>query len=185
MDEYRFISMDDGADPVAWLALLVSILAIAWTVWNELTSYRRRQADEYWYRGIFSPNCVEPLVSFLNHHIAALQEIDVSRATAEDTRRVCEEFSKKKEELLARLWVSRLFSADYYDIACEQLDGIEDAMATKFARWVVKPAAASGRDLESLRDDAVGKTAVIFAAAARIDLNKFARDQKKTLRNRR
>jgi len=185
MEAFYVVVGEDGVDPVAWLALVVSVLTVAWTVWSEFTSYRRRQADEHWYRGIFSPNCIEPLVEFLNLHLSSLQSIDVGKATADETRRFCEDFASRKESLLSKLWVSQLFSGDYYSLACEQLDEIEDEMVTKFGGWVMKPASASGRDLETLRDEAIAKVTIVLASAARINLNRFSEQQKRIMKRRR
>lgn len=186
MESYNFIvGGEAGVDPVALSALLLSLFAAGWAVWNEFTGYRRKQADEYWYRGVFSPNCVMPLIEFLNDHLEGLQSIDVGKIGPDRARQFCEDFAGRKESLLSKLWVSQLFSSDYYSIACGRLDDIEDEMAQKFGGWAVKPSSATGRDLEALRDSAIAGVAEVLAAAANIDIHKFVRQQKKALKAKR
>lgn len=179
MDHYSLaIGADKGPDTVALIALFLSVLSLFWMIWSEFTGYRRRQADEYWYREIFSPNCVEPLIVFLNEHLSSLQGLDIATAGVEETKNVCDEFAKKKEHLLERLWVSRLFSANYYSMACGQLDDVEDHLAVTLSGWVVKSAIATDRDIGTLRDKAIENVTLILSVAAKIDLNKFAKLKK-------
>lgn len=173
------VEAPQSVDLTAWIALIVSLVTLGWMIWSEYTGYRRRQADEYWYREIFSPNCIEPLIEFLNDHIASLQKMDVSKVKVDETRRFCSNFSDRKEDLLGRIWISDLFSSTYYDFACAQLDEIEDAMVTCFGGWVVRPGSAVNDDIQMLRRDSVEKMSCVLASAADINLNAFIRKQRK------
>jgi hypothetical protein len=173
---YLLIGAPAGADPTAWVALLLSVSVFAWTIWNEYASARRRQADEYWYRRILGPNCIEPLVEFLNDHINRLQLINVGSLTAEASRDFCADFAQRKEALLAKLWISRLFSADYYDFACRRLDDVEDIMSSTFGSWLVKPAVAAQGDLVELREQAITRVTEVLAMAAKIRMSGLRRN---------
>lgn len=174
MSSYYYVT-SGGAEPTAWLALFLSLCALGWGVWVELTGHRRRRADEYWYRGIFSPQCVEPLIEFLNEHVASLQRIDCSKVTVRDTRKFCDDFSDRKEKLLSRIWISKLFSPKYYDVACDKFDEMEDNIAKKLGGWVLKPSDASPRDLDFLANDAIEGISGVLAAAEKVTFKDFSR----------
>lgn len=172
---YYFEMPDTSSNAVAWIALVISAGALIWTVWTEFNGYRRRQADEYWYRTVFSPNCIEPVITLLNEHLESLERVAPDTAADEVRRAYGEMFAQKKEDLLAKLWISRMFSDAYYDLACSHLDNIEDEMAERFGTWAMKPDSACRRDLVMLRENAVVSVTKVLQAAAQIDLNRFLR----------
>lgn len=175
MDSYYFAAEESGANMVALIAVLISLLTLGWTVWSEFTGYRLRQADEYWYRSVFSPNCIDPIIKLLNEHLADLESVSHGKHSVEERRKYGESFAKKKEEILLRLWISHMFSDAYYSTASRCLDGLEDDMAERFSSWGVKPVAACQRDVVILREGAVSGVTEILRAAANIDLNGFLR----------
>lgn len=174
MDGYYIVSGErSGVDIVACVALLISIGTLVWTIWNEYSSVQRRRADEYWYRQVLGPNCIEPLVKLLNDHIDDLQRVDTEKLTIEESRNFEAKFCFRKEELIAKLWLSHLFSASYYQLASDELDGIEDGMAGKFGAWFYSAKADRQADMLSLREDAIRRVTHILANAADMRLRSF------------
>ena len=174
MDTY-VIGADAGGDTVAIIAVVISLLTFGWTIWNEINSYRRRQADEHWYREIFSPHCVEPVIELLNNLLKTMREDLGPASTIDDYRRCSDRYCQEKEAVLRRVWVAALFSNDFYDRAKAELDGVEDELVTTFGAWSMKGGSRSQHDADSLERQIIAKVTKVLAEASRIDLRRFGK----------
>lgn len=165
---YTYSVNGGGVDPVACLALIVSIGTLGWTVWCEFTGAGRRRADEYWYRSVLAPNCIEPLIDLMNEYVAALATLNTDM-TFEESQAFCDSFAQKKERLLARLWISKLFSSEYYDQACLELDHIDDFFVQTFGAFFMRGKSAEQIDFSSLRDEAIARISNLLREAYSIE----------------
>ena len=170
-----FIGSDSGSDAVAIAAIVISLLTLSWSIWNELNSYRRRQADEHWYREIFSPHCVEPVIDLLNKLLKTMRENLKEGSSIAQYRECSDNFGAQKEEVLRRVWVAALFSDDFYDYAKTQLDGVEDDLVKAFGAWSMRDGLRSQNDADALERGIIARVTKILGEASTIDLRRFGK----------
>lgn len=166
MSSIMLVSEQD-ADLVAWLALVVAFITLAWTIYWERVSARRRQIDEYWYRQIVGPNCVEPIIAFLNKWIDELL-VHGANPPAATLDAMYTTFCTEKESLLSKLWLSKLFSNSFYDEAEETFDQVEDVFAEELTRshaHANKPTLSPG-NVQVVREKLIESATNLLVSAA-------------------
>lgn len=174
MDTY-VIGGERGTDVVAVVAVVISLLTLAWTMWSEINSYRRRQADEHWYREIFSPHCVEPVIELLNALLKSMREELNPSSSIDEYRECSDRYCRQKEAVLQRIWVAALFSDSFYEAAKTELDGVEDDLVKTFGAWSMKGVERTQHDADLLERAVIARVTAVLGKASKIDLRRFGK----------
>ncbi len=174
MDGIFIWAQEKGGDPTALVALLVAIATLGWTIYWERTSARRRLIDEYWYRQIVGPNCVTPIIDFLNSWIDRLPELGVAPSVTK-VDEAYEAFCAEKNVLLSKLWLSKLFSDSFYEDAEQAFDDVEDVFAQELSNFYAhkKKRSLPEGNLLLVREKLIGNATNLLVKAAGAQADKL------------
>ncbi len=161
-----------SGDLLAYASLLVSMLTLMFTAYWSRRSERRSHLDEYWFKQLVSPKCVEPVVQFHDRWMSNLA-LEIRADDRGWVENFLSKFHDERGALQEGAWVSRIFAGDYYDYCCSQMDSVEDAFVESIYRMStgVQQIAATRSDMRSALGDA---TVQILAHAARIHGGNYA-----------
>jgi hypothetical protein len=163
-----FVSQETGNQGwISLVSLAVALAAVIWTAYWNRRSERRGYLDEYWFRQIVAPKCINPILGFHDAWLARVDSLNRNKVNQASVQSLLSDFQKEKSVVLNSTWVARIFSTGFYARCCELLDAAEDTFAIELgavlvSRQVLSQAQASMK--VSLADASVG----ILQEAAKI-----------------
>ncbi|HEL3007235.1 TPA: hypothetical protein UM358_001041 [Stenotrophomonas maltophilia] len=128
-----------GVEPVSLVALVVSLLTLAFTVYWNFRSERQSYSDSYWFRTVVGPKCVEPIIAFRDCWSAKFAAVE-GCISIDEYRAIVGEFQVDKAKLEDSLWISRIFGPKIFKECSSLLEQLEDSLADKLARLIVADA---------------------------------------------
>jgi hypothetical protein len=129
MDTLVIGGSSSSTDFIAVLALLVSIVSVIATVILSRRQEKRGYMDEFWFREIFAPSCVTPIIDFRakwEQRLAAVGDASINQKKGKE---LVNEIGSDCAALLQKVWVAKLFEGDFYAFCEEELDQMEDEFA--------------------------------------------------------
>lgn len=126
-----------SSDAIALGALVVSIFSIAVSFFLSRRQERRGYMDEFWFREVFAPSCVEPLIEFRaiwEKKLSAIGSGGVERSLGQS---FVDSLGGDIADLLRKIWIARIFDGDFYSACEEEMEKLEDVFAEKLgaAQW--------------------------------------------------
>lgn len=167
MDRIVIAQGGTGPDMTSWVSLAVALAALLWTAYWNRRSEKRGYLDEYWFRQIVAPKCINPILGFHDGWLAKVESINGAQLSQLFVQNLLSDFQKEKSVVLNLTWVARIFSSGFYAKCCEFLDSVEDTFADELGRVLVSRQALSQAQASmkaSLADASVG----ILQEAAKI-----------------
>lgn len=129
-----------GGGHVNWItvtSLAIAALTILSTLYWNIRSERRGYLDQFWFREIFAPSCVTPVIKLREDWVKKISNMSLKPQDAA-VRNALSAFAGDKARVLRSLWLSKIFFKNYYLDACAALDNTEDEIANAFGRWLAK-----------------------------------------------
>ncbi len=123
--------------PPPWLIWLTALVAFGTLIWRMYTFYVDRsdlktERDEYWYRNVVIPICIEPLVKFIEELTANLRKLETETKEVKQPKRsttykiFLKTFKAQKDSVINRFLVLISAEAVIYQRISNALDEIED-----------------------------------------------------------
>lgn len=119
-------------DVIAIGTLVVAILALLWTAYWNRRSERRSYLDEFWFRQVVAPKCIDPVLSLNDVWAARVDNVTAANVTHAFVMRFLSDFQNDKAKVIGATWVSRIFKSGFYARCCDSLDQVEDVFAREF-----------------------------------------------------
>lgn len=156
----------DGMDVTALVSLFIAVIALISTFyWNRRVE-RRSYLDEFWFRQVVAPNCIDPVIKFHGCWVDRIDGIRSGKVDANFIRRFVSDFQLAKSTVLDSSWVAKIFSKVFYEKSCRYLDKTEDVFAEQLAAVLINRQSLSQAQAEMkaiLGDASVG---ILSEAAA-------------------
>jgi len=123
-----------------WITVFVAFFTFIWRIYAFIVGRRDRSyernisiEDEYWYRGVILPTCLEPLLLFVLDQSDKLQHLNNRFSVGSDSKgdeykSYLEQFQKEKRSLVNRSIVLEVISSDVYSSVAQLFDDLEDAV---------------------------------------------------------
>ena len=166
METISIVTGNSDWDPLPWVSLLVGIGAVVFTIYWNFRAERRAYMDEYWFRQIVAPKCVDPILAFHESWSLKVRNLDAS-LDIESVKKLLFDFQLDKALVLDGTWVSRIFSRTFYSDCCNALDEVEDVFAVELGRLVLDGNRLSAVHVR-LRDSLGSASARVLFLAAQI-----------------
>jgi len=137
MDNLLIQEGSSSSDVFALAALVVSIISVVATVLLSRRQERRGYMDEFWFREIFAPSCVMPLIEFRAKWEKNLSAVGNSNIGHSVGQKFVDAMGEDVAEILQKIWIARVFNGDFYGFCEVELEHLEDAFAKKLgaAQW--------------------------------------------------
>ncbi len=128
---------------IAVVALLAALGSMAYTIRHNRSSRKDKMVEEYWFRLIISPKCIEPT-------IAALSEIwtltlDLLAQDKASIKEYCVSFTKYISLIRTKNELIRILSTIQYTALMELLDKVEDEIINEAKMLIENPEILSDR----------------------------------------
>lgn len=127
---------------LVWFTVFIAATTLIWGVFSyifdklhERRLRRQRRIDEYWFRTVVMPMCIQPLENFLTAQAENFKHKNTStipNSTAISPRKyslLLREFKDGKEKIKDRFLLTQVFNEQLYIIVANKLDQLEDEVA--------------------------------------------------------
>src|SRR5690242_7512283 len=119
---------------VTWLNTVGIIVAAIWTLFVYVIGRQDRKGnrhDEFWYRGILGPRCIQPLLNLVDVNLQRLRALEGQAPIPgqQPYRNALALFSQEKATVTNSLFLLTLFDDAAYQKLARELDTIEDVLA--------------------------------------------------------
>jgi len=155
-----------SSDIIAIGALLVSIISVAATVMLNRRQEKRSYMDEFWFREIFAPSCVLPVIAFRAKWEAELTELGGTSIDEAKGSELVDQIGVDATGLLQRVWIAKLFDGDFYAFCASELEHIEDGFLNTLSAAHLRPASGRRSPAAALTDQVTATCARILQRAA-------------------
>jgi hypothetical protein len=156
----------EGADWVAWVAVLISIGALALTwYWNRRNESRSTR-DSYWFREVLAPSCLDPVRKFRDQWTQTVLGIVGQQLTVEKAQQLISAAQLDLAKLRRDMWLAELFKGTFFHDTGEILDQIEDSIAAKLSLGVTGSGPFNDDAARTLIDDITIRCMTILRNAA-------------------
>lgn len=121
---------------ISWFSFLFILMRIGVMI---IDSYKEKKAiensinDIYWYREVIIPYCLEPLKEFIISQSSDFSLLS-SNLNKGDCREYFEKFKKEQGIVINKMLVTKAVDQDIYSTVQNQLEKLEDDIATYFAK---------------------------------------------------
>jgi len=142
---------------LVWIAIIALVVRIFYFLW-QLSRDKRDKIlsieDEYWYRTIFMPICVKPLIEFIDQFVKKIKELDSkyknnSQNNKKNTyNNYLSEFKIEKESTRSRFLVLATKGSDFYTSVASRLDEIDDIVTQHCALKSIDTSNIEEKDYE-------------------------------------
>lgn len=131
-----FLSFINSTPPnwLVYITIIVSFGMLSLRVVNFVKTRQDRShdhvnsiIDEFWFRKVFSPHCINPLIDFITSELESLNQIDLKN-TKGSFRTYNIHFQKEKEKIIRRFMLFSGWNNDVYDLVSKKLDDIDDTI---------------------------------------------------------
>ena len=126
-----------SSDEAAWIALAVALLTLVLTSYWNWRAERRSFLDEFWFRQIIAPKCVDPIMDFHREWLIKIDAINTNSISVKFVKGILSDVQKDMTAVSDSAWIAGMFSSIYYGKCCESLDVVEDVFATELGKLVV------------------------------------------------
>ena len=161
---------EGGTELIAWGSFALALCAFAFSVYWSRRTERRLSLDEYWFRQIVAPKCVSPIIEFHDYWLAELSKIESATLNIKLYRQTIGTLQTQKSALENSVWIVRMFSPDFQQSCYKELEGLEDAFASKLGAVVL-----NGADMDeacsALRQHVSESAVTLLSRAAHIHGN--------------
>lgn len=120
-----------------WVAVVVALATLFWRVVTfgisriDLRKERRLSVeDEFWFRTVIVPLCVDPLIEFIEWSTKEFRDLETGDGEEKPAayRKALEQFQKRKEATLARFLMLQSLDGEIYPGVADRLDRIDDTV---------------------------------------------------------
>lgn len=168
MDVLIFGEGSSSSDIIAIGALFVSILSLVATILLSRRQEKRGYMDEFWFREIFAPSCVNPIICFRDKWEMRFAAIGNALINHQIGQELVDEIGVDSAGLLQKIWVAKLFDGDFYTFCEDELDQLEDDFARTLGAAQLRTEKATGAPTISLTDRVTVVCAKILQKAAEL-----------------
>lgn len=119
-------TVDLGQLSTIVLSIVTFLWAVVWSVWL----YRRSRVTEYWFNSVIGPETIRPILDFYSKWDLIFQDNKNFNSISTAVKTI-NTFGIEKDKLISQVWLSKLLFNDFYEFVCQELDVIEDYMATE------------------------------------------------------
>lgn len=114
---------------VGWIAVAISLGSLGWTLYATRRSEHRSYRDNYWFREVLAPSCLDPVRLLRERWCKRILSLVGTSIDGPILRQFVADLQKDTTVLIRSMWVGRIFDGDFHLSSCTALGGIEDAMA--------------------------------------------------------
>lgn len=131
---------------LVWLTVIVAGSGLLWNISSFLLSAaskeRARRADmrdDFWFRAIINPICLEPLLNFLIDTADELNKMNTENGGQQANTEIKEydtfldNFKNRKDRLISRFLITKVLDFLTYESITKDLDELDDAITTHCA----------------------------------------------------
>lgn len=122
---------------VVYIPFVISIVALSFSVYQFFVSRSDRKRDrdrlrddDFWFRKIIVPICLDPLIRFMSEQslkLRSIKEAPLSPAgEKQEYPQFLQAFKRGKNEIVSQCLILELFDGKLYEAIAEKLDGLED-----------------------------------------------------------
>ena len=83
--------------------------------------------DEFWFRQVFSLQCIKPLIEFITLEMEVLQDLDTNGKNGSFIA-YTDKFQSEKDKLIRKFMLFSEWNRSIYDLVSEKLDEIDDVI---------------------------------------------------------
>ncbi len=130
---------------ILWVTVFVALGTFVLRLYNYIVERRDKSRDrkisiedEFWYRGVILPTCLEPLLQFVLVQSDKLHNLNNRFLNSDENKNAeyktyLDQFQKEKRSLENRSIVLEVISEEAYASVTKELDDLEDAVTTHCA----------------------------------------------------
>lgn len=163
------ISGAGNSDIWAIVAVGISLLSALFTVLWSLRSERRGYLDNYWFREVTAPSCVEPAVKIRKRWSKRIEALGNTTIALADYRLLVEELESDVSRAIAKAWISRLFKGGLYLRIRKLHESVLDAVAGRLEPYVTSGLPFSAYLAVELSEDISNTMMLILKEAAQVN----------------
>ena len=168
MESWVISEGSSTSDWIAFGALVVAIASFVATIILNRRQERRGYMDEYWFRVIFAPSCVDPVIAFRakwEAELTALASTPIDDATGTD---LADRVSVDAADLLQKVWIAKLFDGGFYDFCEHELETFEDTFVSTLGAVHLRPKTGKRSPPSVLIDHVTSTCARVLQRAAEL-----------------
>lgn len=170
MSKYILAESAPGADWTSWASLVVAAFALGFTIYWSRRTERRMYLDEYWFRQVVAPKCVNPVIEFHDVWLLRIGSLTGTKIDLDEFQNLMGDLQAHKSSLENSVWITRIFSKTFFLECSKNLERVEDSFADELGNVLLKKSSLEAA--QSALKASVGDAAVsILANAAKIHGN--------------
>lgn len=128
-----------GSDLWAIVAIVISVLTGGFSIFWSYHSEKRGYLDNFWFREITAPNCINPALALRSKWSAKLESMANSAISKADYQLIIGDLESDIASAIEGAWVSRIFQGDLFSKIRENYEKVLDVVAEGLQKHVDSP----------------------------------------------
>jgi hypothetical protein len=118
-----------AASLLATFSLIIALFSLGYTIYSGRRRERRAYLDEFWFRQIIAPSCVDPTLVLRKKWNPQLQGLVNKKLTKANCQNLTRQLQDEIDAAIDSAWVASLFEGDLYEGVERALESINDDIA--------------------------------------------------------
>ncbi len=142
------ISGENVQGIMGWIAIAIALSSLIWTFHSNRRTERRSYRDNYWFREVLAPSCLNPVLALRETWRVKIHSLFGVSIDGALLRTFVSDLQSETAALIASMWVARIFDGTFYQSAATALGKIEDAVTNIMFEYLKRglPCDQSGVD---------------------------------------
>ena len=162
-----------GSNVWAIVAIIISVLTGGFSIFWSYHSEKRGYLDNFWFREITAPNCINPALALRSKWSARLEDAANKSISKLEYQQIIGDLEADVAQAIEDAWVSRIFQGDLFNKIREKYEKVLDVVAEGLQKHVDSPNPIAASKVVSLSSEVSVLMVGVLSEAARANSSKL------------